>query len=116
MKFSDMLNENKQIPKLNMTEKNIEDARKKYIKIKDIKKFKIGFDIEIGVEPKPSKRPRAGMFGNFYVPDAAKNKKEILGFLKRALPEDFKTIETAIILEFNFYLPVPEDLVNQIKY
>lgn len=82
-------------------------------KIKEISKIKEEkIKLIIYGNPLSSKRPRTGRFGNFYVPDAAKNKKkireEIIGQLKNFnLKEDI--IYTDFSFKINAYLPIPKN-------
>ena len=83
---------------------------KKIKKISRIKEKKL--KLIIYGNPLSSKRPRTGRFGNFYVPDAAKNKKKIreaiIGQLK-----DFDLKNDIIYTDFKFkinvYLPIPKN-------
>ena len=53
--------------------------------------------------PKAAKRPRKG-FNSFYVPDAAKNKKDIQTLIKDQIPKDFEKIYTDIEITIDCYV------------
>ena len=93
-----------------MSDINEKLLNKKIKKISRIKEKKL--KLIIYGNPLSSKRPRTGRFGNFYVPDAAKNKKKIreaiIGQLK-----DFDLKNDIIYTDFKFkinvYLPIPKN-------
>ena len=61
----------------------------------------------ISDKPKPAKRPRQGK-SSFYVPDAAKNKKDIQKFIKEQLPSDFEKIYSDIEIDIKCYVQTLE--------
>jgi Holliday junction resolvase RusA-like endonuclease len=88
--------------------------REKFASIKKAAKIK-KIEFLVDHEPRPSKRPRAGKY-SFYVPDAAKNKKEIQGLIRDQIPEGFERIETEIHIDVKCYLPMIEGLSKTDKY
>lgn len=89
------------------TKRAIQNAKKKLEQIKKTHKWnKIELKIDNHI-PLAAKRPRSGKFGNFYVPDAAKNKRE----LRKILQDQIKLnelIKTEIHLKINTYHPIPK--------
>jgi Holliday junction resolvase RusA-like endonuclease len=104
------------------------------LKIKDLSKIKskinlirgdkekeISFVI-LGV-PEQTKRPRSGKFGNVYVPDAAKNKRNIRKQISNQVDlANFTIISSQVRVYMKFYIEIPkgfsktDKILAELKY
>lgn len=73
-------------------------------KIKQLENIEVKeLNLVVNDIPKAAKRPRKG-FNSFYVPDAAKNKKDIQSLIKDQIPENFEKIYTDIEITIDCYI------------
>ena len=88
----------------------IKQTRKIYDKITKITTDKLHkVSLTIHQPPVQTQRPRATAYGHFYVPNAAKNKKNIRKEVAEQIDlSTFKLIQGMVILKIKFYIPIPK--------
>jgi len=87
--------------------KNLKNIKTKIKEIKNEKTYTIKLIIE--GEPKQTQRPRTTFTGHFYVPNAAKNKKEVRKQIKQQLDiENFDIIDCEVKMKIKFYASIPK--------
>lgn len=59
----------------------------------------------ISDSPRASKRPRKGKY-SFYVPDAAKNKKDILKLIQGQIDKNFIKATSEVYIDIKCYIPI----------
>lgn len=96
---------------------NSKDIARVLTKFKEIKKSSKIHKIEFFIdhEPRPAKRPRKGKY-SFYVPDAAKNKKDVRALIESQIPKGFEKIMTEIYIDLKLYMPMLEGFSKTDKY
>jgi len=95
--------------------KNLKAVKKKIHDIKQEKWFNISFIID-GI-PKQTERPRVGFYKNLYVPNAAKNKKDIKKQIEKQIDlKNFEIIKGEVYVKVTFYMPIPKAFSKTDKF
>jgi Holliday junction resolvase RusA-like endonuclease len=102
------------VTKYNFESKDMKRVLDKFNQIKKTSKIK-SIEFFIDHEPRPAQRPRSGKY-SFYVPDAAKNKKEIQKLIVDQIPEGFVKIQTEVYMDIKCYIPMLEGFSKTDKY
>ena len=101
----------KETTKILIKDLNIKNLKKIKEKIKEIKNEKPHtINLIIDGVPIQTQRPRGTKFGRVYVPNAAKNKKNIRKQLEEQIDfKNFNILEYEVKMYIKFYMPIPKN-------
>lgn len=80
----------------------LDKVKKRIEEIKEISTKEV--NLIIADAPRASKRPRKGKY-SFYVPDAAKNKKDIQKLIQGQIDENFNKAISEVYIDIKCYIP-----------